>query len=72
MRFRDFVDNSRQCKLYDYDTGTWLTYAEAPHLARPGRPSPSSLSRRLPQGSWKWGLKMNPDAARCGACAPPR
>lgn len=29
MRFRDFIDNSRQCKLYDYDTGTWLTYAEA-------------------------------------------
>jgi acyl-lipid omega-6 desaturase (Delta-12 desaturase) len=29
MSFRDFVDNSRKCKLYDYDTGTWLTYADA-------------------------------------------
>src|SRR5262245_26289597 len=29
LRFRDFVANSRQCKLYDYDDGVWLTYAEA-------------------------------------------
>ena len=28
LRFRDFVANSRQCKLYDFETGTWMTYAE--------------------------------------------
>jgi acyl-lipid omega-6 desaturase (Delta-12 desaturase) len=29
LRFRDFVASSRQCKLYDFDEGKWLTYAEA-------------------------------------------
>jgi acyl-lipid omega-6 desaturase (Delta-12 desaturase) len=29
LRFRDFVDNTRQCKLYDFDDGRWLTYREA-------------------------------------------
>lgn len=29
LRFRDFVRNTRQCKLYDFDEGRWLTYAEA-------------------------------------------
>jgi acyl-lipid omega-6 desaturase (Delta-12 desaturase) len=29
LRFRDFVANTRQCKLYDFDDGRWLTYAEA-------------------------------------------
>ena len=29
LRFRDFVSSSRQCKLYDFDEGKWLTYAEA-------------------------------------------
>jgi omega-6 fatty acid desaturase (delta-12 desaturase) len=28
LRFRDFVANSRACKLYDFDAGHWLTYAE--------------------------------------------
>jgi len=28
LRFRDFVANSRACKLYDFDDGLWLTYAE--------------------------------------------
>jgi omega-6 fatty acid desaturase (delta-12 desaturase) len=28
LRFRDFVANSRACKLYDFDVGRWLTYAE--------------------------------------------
>lgn len=28
LRFRDFIANSRQCKLYDFETGTWMTYAE--------------------------------------------
>jgi hypothetical protein len=29
LRFRDFVTSSHQCKLYDFDEGKWLTYAEA-------------------------------------------
>jgi omega-6 fatty acid desaturase (delta-12 desaturase) len=28
LRFRDFVTNSRACKLYDFEAGRWLTYAE--------------------------------------------
>lgn len=33
LRFRDFVANTRQCQLYDFDEGRWLTYREA--AARP-------------------------------------
>jgi acyl-lipid omega-6 desaturase (Delta-12 desaturase) len=29
LRFRDYVRNTRRCKLYDYDAGEWMTYAEA-------------------------------------------
>ncbi|MGQ0618153.1 MAG: fatty acid desaturase [Acidimicrobiia bacterium] len=29
LRFRDFVRNTRQCKLYDYDGHRWMSYAEA-------------------------------------------
>ena len=29
LRFRDFIANSRKCKLYDFDAGRWMTYAEA-------------------------------------------
>jgi omega-6 fatty acid desaturase (delta-12 desaturase) len=29
LAFGDFVTSSRQCKLYDFDEGKWLTYAEA-------------------------------------------
>ncbi len=28
LRFRDFLINTRACKLYDFDAGCWLTYAE--------------------------------------------
>jgi hypothetical protein len=28
-RFGDFRRATKACKLYDFDTGTWLTYAEA-------------------------------------------
>jgi omega-6 fatty acid desaturase (delta-12 desaturase) len=28
MRFRDFFANTKACKLYDFDGGHWLTYAE--------------------------------------------
>jgi acyl-lipid omega-6 desaturase (Delta-12 desaturase) len=33
LRFRDFVRNTRACKLYDFDRGTWLTYEQADALA---------------------------------------
>ena len=29
LRFRDFISNTRQCQLYDFDEGHWLTYREA-------------------------------------------
>jgi omega-6 fatty acid desaturase (delta-12 desaturase) len=29
LRYRDFIKSSRQCKLYDFEEGRWLTYAEA-------------------------------------------
>jgi omega-6 fatty acid desaturase (delta-12 desaturase) len=29
LRFRDYVANTRRCKLYDFTTGSWMTYAEA-------------------------------------------
>ena len=28
LRFRDFVRNTRACKLYDFDAGRWMTYRE--------------------------------------------
>ncbi len=28
LRFRDYVANSRACKLYDFDAGCWMTYAQ--------------------------------------------
>jgi omega-6 fatty acid desaturase (delta-12 desaturase) len=36
LRFRDFVNNTRQCKLYDFDNGRWFTYREAASLAQVG------------------------------------
>jgi hypothetical protein len=29
LRFRTFVANTKQCKLYDFDTQEWLTYSQA-------------------------------------------
>jgi omega-6 fatty acid desaturase (delta-12 desaturase) len=29
LRFRDFVANTRQCRLYDFEAGEWLTYRQA-------------------------------------------
>jgi omega-6 fatty acid desaturase (delta-12 desaturase) len=29
LRFRDYLHNTAQCKLYDFDEGQWMTYAEA-------------------------------------------
>lgn len=29
LRFRDYLRNTRSCKLYDFDEGRWLTYAAA-------------------------------------------
>jgi omega-6 fatty acid desaturase (delta-12 desaturase) len=28
LRFRDFLANTRACKLYDFDDGRWMTYAQ--------------------------------------------
>jgi omega-6 fatty acid desaturase (delta-12 desaturase) len=33
LRYRDFMANTRHCKLYDFDEGHWVSYAEA--LAAP-------------------------------------
>jgi omega-6 fatty acid desaturase (delta-12 desaturase) len=39
LSFRTFMRNTRQCKLYDFDTGEWLTYAEgAARVAEPAAP----------------------------------
>jgi acyl-lipid omega-6 desaturase (Delta-12 desaturase) len=32
LRFRDFVANTRVCKLYDFNEGTWFTYRQAAEL----------------------------------------
>lgn len=47
LRYRDFVSNTRHCKLYDFDAGHWLSYDEA--LAGPvedalpsGEPAPAA------------------------------
>jgi omega-6 fatty acid desaturase (delta-12 desaturase) len=32
LRFRDFIANTRRCKLYDFEVGRWMTYAEAARL----------------------------------------
>jgi omega-6 fatty acid desaturase (delta-12 desaturase) len=50
LRFRDFVANTRTCKLYDFDEGRWFTYAEAERLVEAERrvdaePPPSSPVR---------------------------
>src|SRR5437879_9485072 len=39
LRFRDFVGNTRRCKLYDFDRGEWLTYdtALSPSVRPPSR-----------------------------------
>ena len=39
LRFRDFMANTRQCKLYDFDEGHWITYAEAMSDRYAGVPS---------------------------------
>ena len=29
FRFRDYLGNTHQCKLYDFDDGRWMTYRQA-------------------------------------------
>ena len=29
LSFRDYMANTRVCKLYDFDAGRWMSYAEA-------------------------------------------
>jgi omega-6 fatty acid desaturase (delta-12 desaturase) len=33
LRFRDFIRNTRVCKLYDFEEGRWLSYREAEQTA---------------------------------------
>ncbi|MGZ4681022.1 MAG: fatty acid desaturase [Acidimicrobiales bacterium] len=53
LRFRDFVANSRQCKLYDFVGGRWMTYDEA--MSAVITASPEELAarerRRFAKGS---------------------
>ena len=49
LRFRDFMRNSRQCKLYDFERGRWFTYDQAMTwlaAARPERRVPRDASPR--------------------------
>ncbi len=39
LRFRDFIANTRQCKLYDFERGHWMTYAEAEAKLDAGEPA---------------------------------
>ena len=54
LRFRDFIANTRQCKLYDFDEGRWITYERPPPAWPPadrGRspppPEPRSRQREI-------------------------
>jgi omega-6 fatty acid desaturase (delta-12 desaturase) len=44
LRFRDFVANTKQCKLYDFDAHEWLTYAEGAERLNAVRGSDTSAS----------------------------
>ncbi len=45
LRFRDFVANTRQCRLYDFDEGRWLTYREAAARTAPqAGPAPAEAA----------------------------
>ena len=44
LRFRDFIANTRACKLYDFEAGRWMTYDEA--LGEADAPAPA-----VPAGS---------------------
>src|SRR2546430_5139107 len=47
LRFGNFVDNTRRCKLYDFDRGEWLTYDMALSPSR----RPLSQDRTTPVGA---------------------
>lgn len=42
---RDFVENTKVCKLYDFEAGRWLTYEEGERYLRDGRAG-------LAEGHW--------------------
>jgi len=50
LRFRDFVRNSRQCKLYDFERGRWMTYDQAMTWLA-ANPVPSSERKRFTKGT---------------------
>jgi omega-6 fatty acid desaturase (delta-12 desaturase) len=39
LRFRDFMANTRACRLYDFDEGTWMTYREGRARLAAAKPS---------------------------------
>ena len=39
LRFRDFMANTRKCRLYDFDEHRWLTYREAAEHRSVGTPA---------------------------------
>ena len=44
LRYRDFMANTRHCKLYDFDAGHWLSYDEALTAASAGVPAEVSAA----------------------------
>lgn len=44
LRFRDFMANTKQCKLYDFDAHEWLTYGEGATRISEARGSDTSAS----------------------------
>ncbi len=50
LRFRDFMANSRQCKLYDFEQGHWYTYDEA-MTALAAKPVAAGQRQRFTKGT---------------------
>lgn len=50
LRFRDFVANTRRCKLYDFTEGRWYTYREAAGLPPEALVAPESAPVVAPAG----------------------
>ena len=47
LRFRDFVRNTRACKLYDFGEGRWLTYRQGRALRSATTPASEELAQQL-------------------------
>lgn len=51
LRFRDFMANSRQCKLYDFEAGRWLTYDQAMTALVARTAGPTEARQRFTKGT---------------------